>query len=80
MLLNYNTLVDLPPEIRNGIVGGMIALYHQRDGYDDKGTKYIMVVNNMYFRIDKTGKLILPPLDKMTKDADTTDLVILQKE
>lgn len=80
MILNYNELVDLPPEIRNGIMGGMIALYHQKDGFDTEGTKYIMVVNNMYFRVDKTGKLILPPFDKMPDNADTTDLVILQRE
>lgn len=80
MILNYNTLIDLSPEIRNGIMGGIVALYHQKDGFDDRGTKYIMVVNNMYFRIDATGKFILPPLNEMPKNADTSDLVIIQKD
>lgn len=80
MFLKYNELIDLPAQIRDGIVGGIIALYHQKDGFDDKGTKYIMVVGNMYFRLDSTGKLILPPFDKMPDNADTTDLVILQRE
>lgn len=80
MLLKYDILVDLPPQIRNEIMSGNIALYSQKDGFDDRGTKYIMVVGDLYFRISSTGKLILPPLDKMPENADVSDLVILQKD
>ena len=61
-------------------MSGNIALYSQQDGFDDRGTKYIMVVGDLYFRINVTGKLILPPLDKMPENADRSDLVILQKD
>ncbi|MBQ6736130.1 MAG: hypothetical protein IJQ90_01435 [Alphaproteobacteria bacterium] len=80
MILKYDVLVDLPPQIRNEIMSGNIALYSQQDGFDDRGTKYIMVVGDLYFRINVTGKLILPPLDKMPENADRSDLVILQKD
>lgn len=80
MILKYDALVDLPPQIRNEIMSGNIALYSQQDGFDDRGTKYIMVVGDLYFRINVTGKLILPPLDKIPDNADKSDLVILQKD
>ncbi|MBR4507564.1 MAG: hypothetical protein IKP24_03435 [Alphaproteobacteria bacterium] len=80
MILKYDVLVDLPLQIRNEIMSGNIALYSQQDGFDDRGTKYIMVVGDLYFRINVTGKLILPPLDKMPENADRSDLVILQKD
>ena len=80
MILKYDVLVVLPPQIRNEIMSGNIALYSQQDGFDDRGTKYIMVVGDLYFRINVTGKLILPPLDKMPENADRSDLVILQKD
>lgn len=80
MILKYDALVDLPPQIRNEIMSGNIALYSQQDGFDDRGTKYIMVVGDLYFRINVTGRLILPPLDKIPDNADKSDLVILQKD
>ena len=80
MILKYDALVDLPPQKRNEIMSGNIALYSQQDGFDDRGTKYIMVVGDLYFRINVTGKLILPPLDKIPDNADKSDLVILQKD
>lgn len=80
MILKYDVLIDLPQQIRNEIMSGNIALYSQQDGFDDRGTKYIMVVGDLYFRINSTGKLILPPLDRMPENANISDLVILQKE
>lgn len=81
MLLKYDVLSSLSIEIRDFIVKGTIILYKQRDGFDDKGTKYILkITDSLIFRLDETGKFILPPLESMPANADITNIIELQKD
>ena len=80
MIIKYTELPDLPDKIKDGIVAGGAVLYYQKNPCDDKGTKYIMVISNLYFRLNETGGLILPPLESMPDGADDTDVVILRKD
>lgn len=81
MILNYNALPSLSTTIRDAIVRGAAYLYKQTDGFDDKGTSYILkITDDLLIRLDKDGEFILPPLESMPNNADTTNLVELQKD
>ena len=79
MFLNYNALPSLPDSIRDSIVDGTVALYIQPEGFDERGTRYIMVVGDLIFRLDQNGGFIFPPLEKMPENADTSNIIELQR-
>jgi len=80
MILSYNMLPALPAPIKEAIINGVIALYVQPDGFDDKGTKYLMVMQDLVFRLNKHGELIFPPLEKMPENADKSNIVELKRD
>ncbi len=81
MILNYNSLPFLSETIRDAVMRGSAFLYKQKDGFDDRGTSYILkITDNLLIRLDNDGEFILPPLESMPENADITNLVELKKD
>jgi len=81
MILNYNDLPMLAESIRDYILQGTVYLYRQPDGFDDRGTRYLLKISNtLVFRLGEDGNFILPPLDRMPENANLADIVELRRD